>query len=58
MFLGRIILALQAELHALLRKKLLTKIFVTGDVLSFLLQGAGKYIIMSAYSTEHYINLG
>lgn len=42
MFLGRIILMLQAESHALLRKKWLTKIFVTGDVLSFLLQGAGK----------------
>ncbi|KAL3469514.1 RTA1 like protein-domain-containing protein [Aspergillus californicus] len=41
MFLGRIILVLQAESHALLKKKWLTKIFVTGDVLSFLLQGAG-----------------
>ncbi|KAL5362926.1 RTA1 like protein-domain-containing protein [Aspergillus floccosus] len=41
MFLGRIILMLQAESHALLRRKWLTKIFVTGDVLSFLLQGAG-----------------
>ncbi|OJJ01776.1 hypothetical protein ASPVEDRAFT_52651 [Aspergillus versicolor CBS 583.65] len=41
MFLGRIILVLRAESHALLKKKWLTKIFVTGDVLSFLLQGAG-----------------
>ncbi|KAL2828575.1 RTA1 domain protein [Aspergillus pseudoustus] len=41
MFLGRIILVLQAESHALMKKKWLTKIFVTGDVLSFLLQGAG-----------------
>ncbi|KAE8391655.1 RTA1 like protein-domain-containing protein [Aspergillus alliaceus] len=40
MFLGRIILVLQAESHALLKRKWLTKIFVTGDVLSFLLQGA------------------
>lgn len=39
--LGRIILLLQAESHALLGRKWLTKIFVTGDVLSFLLQGAG-----------------
>jgi RTA1 like protein len=43
MLLGRIILVLDAEAHALLRKKWLTKIFVTGDVLSFLLQGAGAY---------------
>ncbi|KAL4746835.1 hypothetical protein BDW72DRAFT_206999 [Aspergillus terricola var. indicus] len=41
MLLGRIILALKAESHALLQKKWLTKVFVTGDVLSFLLQGAG-----------------
>ncbi|KAJ5492816.1 protein RTM1 [Penicillium diatomitis] len=41
MFLGRIILVLQAESHAL-KKKWLTKVFVTGDVLPFLLQGAGK----------------
>lgn len=43
MLLGRIILVLQAESHAILKKKWLTKVFVTGDVLSFLLQGAGKY---------------
>ncbi|KAH1306497.1 hypothetical protein KXX11_007471 [Aspergillus fumigatus] len=41
MLLGRIILLLQAESHALLGRKWLSKIFVTGDVLSFLLQGAG-----------------
>ncbi|KAL4757190.1 RTA1 like protein-domain-containing protein [Aspergillus foveolatus] len=41
MFLGRIILVLQAESHALMKKKWLTKVFVTGGVLSFLLQGAG-----------------
>jgi hypothetical protein len=43
MLLGRIILVLQAESHAILKKKWLTKIFVTGDVMSFLLQGAGMY---------------
>ncbi|CRL23250.1 RTA1 like protein [Penicillium camemberti] len=41
MLLGRIILVLQAESHSILKKKWLTKIFVTGDVMSFLLQGAG-----------------
>jgi hypothetical protein len=43
MLLGRIILVLQAESHALLKKEWLTKVFVTGDALSFLLQGAGMY---------------
>ena len=41
MLLGRIILVLQAEPHSILKKKWLTKIFVTGDVMSFLLQGTG-----------------
>lgn len=45
MLLGRIILVLQAESHAIMRKKWLTKVFVTGDVLSFLLQGSGGYYI-------------
>ncbi|KAF7587654.1 hypothetical protein BBP40_006910 [Aspergillus hancockii] len=41
MLLGRIILVLRAESHALLKKKWLTKIFVTGDVISFIAQSAG-----------------
>ncbi|KAL2126588.1 hypothetical protein VTI74DRAFT_574 [Chaetomium olivicolor] len=41
MQLGRIITLLQGESRALIRKKWLTKIFVTGDVLSFVLQGGG-----------------
>ncbi|CBF86676.1 hypothetical protein AN2355.2 [Aspergillus nidulans FGSC A4] len=63
MFLGRIILILQAESHALLRRKWLTKIFVTGDVLSFLLQGAGGGIQSSGNlenmkTGEHIIVVG
>jgi len=41
MQLGRIIILVQGESRALVRKKWLTKIFVTGDVLSFMLQGGG-----------------
>jgi hypothetical protein len=41
MQLGRIIMLLQGESRAPIRKKWLTKIFVTGDVLSFVLQGGG-----------------
>ncbi|KAJ5186911.1 hypothetical protein N7449_009905 [Penicillium cf. viridicatum] len=63
MLLGRIILVLQAESHAILKKKWLTKIFVTGDVMSFLLQGAGGGIqssgSLSGMKTgEHIIIVG
>ncbi|KAH7385508.1 RTA1 like protein-domain-containing protein [Phaeosphaeria sp. MPI-PUGE-AT-0046c] len=40
--LGRIILLVDGERYALVRQKWLTKIFVAGDVFSFLLQGAGN----------------
>lgn len=39
--LGRIILMTDGEPRSLIRLKWLTKIFVTGDVISFLLQGGG-----------------
>ncbi|KAM0449315.1 hypothetical protein ACHAO4_007662 [Trichoderma viride] len=41
MELGRIISLVDGESHCLIRKKWLTKIFVFGDTLSFLLQGGG-----------------
>ncbi len=41
MQLGRVIMLLHGESRALIRKQWLTKIFVTGDVLSFVLQGGG-----------------
>jgi hypothetical protein len=42
MCLGRIILITDGEQHSIIRGKWLTKIFVVGDVVSFLMQGAGK----------------
>jgi hypothetical protein len=39
--LGRIILLVDGERYSLVRQKWLTKMFVAGDVFSFLLQGAG-----------------
>lgn len=39
--LGRIILLTDGEEHSAIRQKWLTKLFVGGDVLSFLLQGGG-----------------
>ncbi|OBT89316.1 hypothetical protein VE02_02567 [Pseudogymnoascus sp. 03VT05] len=41
MALSRIILLVDGESHALIKKKWLTKLFVCGDVASFLIQGAG-----------------
>ncbi|KAB8077269.1 RTA1 like protein-domain-containing protein [Aspergillus leporis] len=43
MELGRTIVVLHAEKHSLIRVKWLTKIFVAGDVLSFLMQSAGRF---------------
>lgn len=41
MELGRIILFLHGEHHALIRRTWMTKIFVFGDILSFVVQGTG-----------------
>jgi hypothetical protein len=41
MTLGRIILLVQGEHHAFIKKRFLTKMFVAIDVLSFVMQGAG-----------------
>ena len=41
MILGRIILLTEGEHHSLIRRKWLTKIFVFGDVASFMLQSSG-----------------
>jgi hypothetical protein len=52
MILGRIILLTKGEHHALIRRNWLTKIFVTGDVLSFLMQSAGGGLMASAGSLD------
>ena len=44
MVLGRIILLTDGEDHSLIRARWLTKVFVTGDVLSFLAQSAGMFL--------------
>ncbi|KAL2847529.1 RTA1 like protein-domain-containing protein [Aspergillus pseudoustus] len=46
MILGRIIAMLQAEECSIIRLKFLTKIFVAGDVLSFLMQASGAGIMV------------
>lgn len=42
MFFGRVILAVDGESRAVIKKRFLTKFFVLGDVLSFLVQACGK----------------
>ena len=42
MELGRIILLVDGEHLSLIRTRWLTKIFVAGDIISFLTQGAGR----------------
>lgn len=42
MLLGRIITLTDGERHAFIKKRFLTKIFVAGDVFSFLLQAGGR----------------
>jgi hypothetical protein len=41
MVLGRLIVYLDAQEHSLVRVSWMTKIFVTGDVISFLMQCGG-----------------
>jgi hypothetical protein len=52
MILGRLILFTQAKSHAPIRAKWLTKIFVCGDVLSFLVQSGGGGLMANAKSME------
>lgn len=54
--LGRIILLTDGEKHSLIRQKWLTKVFVAGDVLSFLLQSGGGGI--QASGTESAMKTG
>jgi hypothetical protein len=52
---GRIVTLVDGKQHTLIRHQWITKIFVAGDVLSFLLQGGGMLTrLISAKRTEHY----
>jgi hypothetical protein len=43
MILGHLIRLTDGQVHSLIRPQWLTKIFVAGDVLSFVMQGAGEW---------------
>ncbi|KAG9664742.1 putative C6 transcription factor, partial [Aureobasidium melanogenum] len=58
MELGRILDLTQGESRSLIRRKLLTKIFVMGDVLSFLAQSAGGGMLAKGSSSGNKIIIG
>ncbi|KAF2748116.1 RTA1 like protein [Sporormia fimetaria CBS 119925] len=58
MILGRIILLTEGEKFSLIRRTWLTKIFVGGDVLCFIMQGAGGGILSSAKADPKKKDLG
>jgi len=58
MVLGRIILLTEGESYSLIRRTWLTKIFVTSDVLSFLLQCGGGGIMASNQTDPDKVKLG
>lgn len=45
MILGYVILAVDGEHHSMIRKRLLTKVFVLGDICSFMIQSTGAGLL-------------
>ncbi|KZL81957.1 rta1 domain protein [Colletotrichum incanum] len=58
MILGRIIELTDGESHALIKRRWLTKIFVSGDVLSLLLQSSGGGMMASAGEGNNMMEIG
>ena len=58
MILGRIILLTEGEKRSFIRRTWLTKIFVSGDVLSFLMQSTGGALMATANSDASKQQLG
>ncbi|TQV91613.1 RTA-like protein [Cordyceps javanica] len=57
MTLGRVIRAVDGEKYAIVRSKWITTTFVTGDIVSFMIQGGGAGILVKADSASSQ-NLG
>ncbi|KAF2098651.1 putative RTA1 domain protein [Rhizodiscina lignyota] len=58
MMLGRIILLVDGDSHSIIKRRFLTKIFVSGDVTCFLLQGAGGGIQSTGKTNPSNVKLG
>jgi hypothetical protein len=52
MTLGRIIMLVDGEAHSIIAKRWLTKLFVAGDVLSFLMQSSGMLFCNEYYNMK------
>lgn len=52
MTLGRVIRAVDGEKYSIIRSKWITGIFVTGDVVSFMIQGGGAGMLVKADSVS------
>ncbi|OAA55961.1 RTA-like protein [Niveomyces insectorum RCEF 264] len=57
MILGRLMIVLHADRHALIRPNWVTKVFVLGDMLSFCTQGGGAGLLTAA-KTQQDVNTG
>ncbi|KAI8208705.1 Protein RTM1 [Colletotrichum sp. SAR 10_65] len=58
MILGRIIMLTDGESHALIKRRWLTKAFVSGDVLSLLLQSSGGGMMAAAGQGNNFMEIG
>ncbi|OHE96015.1 RTM1 protein [Colletotrichum orchidophilum] len=58
MILGRIIILTDGESHALIRRRFLTKVFVSGDVLSLLMQSSGGGMMAAAGGGNNFMEIG
>ncbi|KAL7781693.1 RTA1 like domain-containing protein [Trichoderma ceciliae] len=58
MTLGRVIELVDGEKYSIIKRKWLTKIFVCGDIICFLLLGGGGGILASAKTSKSEVDLG
>ncbi|KOS43940.1 hypothetical protein ACN38_g5113 [Penicillium nordicum] len=58
MILGRIILLTDGEVHAIIKRRWLTKTFVLGDVLSLFLQSSGGSVLSGASDKNNLMTIG
>ncbi|EGU75205.1 hypothetical protein FOPG_12741 [Fusarium oxysporum f. sp. conglutinans race 2 54008] len=58
MILSRVILLTEGEVHAVIRRRWLTKIFVVGDIISIQLQSAGGSMMSGANEGNNLMKIG
>ncbi|KAJ9419700.1 hypothetical protein FOXG_07019 [Fusarium oxysporum f. sp. lycopersici 4287] len=58
MILSRVILLTEGEVHAVIKRRWLTKVFVIGDIVSLQLQSAGGSMMSGANEGNNLMNIG